>query len=182
MRPKTRSPLLAALALVVVVVVVVAAAAACHEAPLPLPARPMEVAQCSIEPVEASPPDDPLLDLRLEVIQRCAYCNPVSVSVAEVFPLEPRGGAGRWLGTVTIDYGRETLDRCDVLRAGVGYPGLVVFVDVDEDGRCDPGVDRVRVDQRYTWGYRDEIVTVDLLDRDAVPLATAESCALLPPR
>jgi hypothetical protein len=143
---------------------------------------PMQASLCTIEPDAATPPEDPLLDVRLEVFQGCAYCNPVTVAIAEVFPLEgAQRRAGRWLGSVLADYGTQRVDRCDVLEAGVPYPALATFLDLDGNDRCDPGVDRVGIDQRYTWGFRDEVVKVSPLDRD-IPLATAETCALLPPR
>lgn len=173
----TRPLLLAALGL---------SLAGCHDAPLPLapdaPAR--EAARCTIEPVEASPPDDPLLDLRLEVVQGCAYCPTATVAVAEIFPSAPRTPpvTGRWLASLDIDYGTRTVDRCDVLQSGIPYPALLTFVDLDGNGRCDPGVDRVVLDERYTWGFRDEVVHVDLLAPDAPSVATAQTCALLPPR
>jgi len=173
----TRSLLLAALGLLV---------AGCHDAPLPLaPDAPAQQASlCTIEPETATPPDDPLLDLRLEVVQRCAYCPTATVAVAEIFPAAPRTPpvTGRWLASLAIDYGTRTLDRCDILQAGIPYPALLTFVDLDGNGRCDPGVDRVGLDERYTWGFRDEVVHVDLLDSPSTGVATVETCALLPPR
>lgn len=152
---------------------------ACSGGALSMPGQPTQPALCTIEPVEASPPDDPLLDVRLEVVQRCAYCSPVTVALAEVFALDGDQRAGRWLGSVRLDYGTQSFNRCDALEAGVPYPGLAVFADLDDNGRCDPGVDRVSLDQRYTWGFRDEVVRVELLGDD-LPLATDKSCALLP--
>jgi hypothetical protein len=158
--------------------------AACANRPLDdMEPEPMPSAQCAID--DTAPDDVKRLDLALTVRSRCAHCGPVTLRVAQGYPLE-QGRASRWLAKVVVDYGTVSTRACEVVEAALDYPALIYWADVDRNGRCDPGIDRGAVDQRYGFCCRDEQVSVDVWGSPTLEPsmllgpADAALCALLP--